>query len=126
MENTWQNEENLTNNFLLKFSEKYNINYDSEDEELRVDIVIKLYKELKNFIGKEPLNRLRLCYYGYTEIRKYDLKTHPLIKKSGDFKKLLKQQVFNEVINFIYSCDAVNQQQRENNYNQLKNKLLTN
>jgi len=119
MKNIWQNEENLTNNFLLKFSKKYNINYDSEDEELRVNIASKFYKELEDFLGKEPLNRLG-------KFGKYDFKTHPAIKETGDFKKLLKRESFNEVINFIYSCDTVNQRQRENNYNQLKNKLLTN
>ncbi len=119
MKNIWQNEENLTNNFLLKFSEKYNINYNTEDEESRTDIANKFYKELANFLGREPLNRLFL--FG-----KYDFDTHPLIKEISDFQKLLKQQVFNEVINFIYRCDAVNQRQRKDNYNQLKNNLLTN
>ena len=119
MTNDWQKEEDLTNNFFSKFSEKYNINYETEDEELRTNIADKLYKELDKFLGRQALNRLN-------RLGKYDFKTNPLIKKISDFKRLLKREVFVAVVNFVYSGDAVSQKQRDNNYNKLKNNLLTN
>jgi len=128
MTNDWQKEEDLTNNFFSKFSEKYNINYETEDEELRTNIADKLYKELDKFLGRQALNRLgRLGKYNRLgRLGKYDFKTNPLIKKISDFKRLLKREVFVAVVNFVYSGDAVSQKQRDNNYNKLKNNLLTN
>jgi len=106
MENTWQNEDNLTNNFLVKFSKKYNINYQSNNEKLQIDILNKFYDELEKFIERK--------------ISFFNRKTYYFIAETEDLKKLLKKEAFNKIIDAI---SYINHDKQKNYYNQLQLKI---
>ncbi len=104
MQNLWQNEENIANNFLAIFSKKYNINYQLDNKELVSNIINQFYKELDNFLGRKINFFAKKSYY---DIR-------------GNFKDFLKKQALNQIIESISCIDSKKQ---KNYYKQLKSKL---